>query len=56
VTLPQAAIGNGNLVALVHPDSGIDWLCMPRFDSPSIFARLLDRERGGTWRFLPGGR
>lgn len=56
MTLPQAVIGNGNLVALVHPDSGIDWLCMPRFDSPSIFARLLDRERGGTWRFLPGGQ
>lgn len=56
MTLSQAVIGNGNLIALVHPDSGIDWLCMPRFDSPSLFARLLDEERGGTWRFLPSGR
>ncbi|MAW62060.1 MAG: hypothetical protein CMJ94_14680, partial [Planctomycetes bacterium] len=56
MSLSQAVIGNGNLIALVHPDSGIDWLCMPRFDSPSIFGRLLDEERGGTWRFLPSGR
>jgi alpha,alpha-trehalase len=56
LTLSQAVIGNGNLIALVNPDSGIDWLCMPRFDSPSVFARILDTERGGTWRFLPNGR
>lgn len=48
--LPHGAIGNGALVALVHPDTGVDWLCLPRFDSPSVFARLLDPERGGTWR------
>ncbi len=56
MTLSQAVIGNGNLIALVNPDSGIDWLCMPRFDSPSVFARILDTERGGTWRFLPNGK
>lgn len=56
MTLNQAVIGNGNLIALVSPDSGIDWLCMPRFDSPSLFGRLLDQERGGTWRFLPNGK
>lgn len=55
MSLDQAAIGNGNLIALVHPDSGVDWLCMPRFDSPSLFARLLDAENGGTWRFEPAG-
>jgi len=56
LTLSQAVIGNGNLIALVNPDSGIDWLCMPRFDSPSVFGRILDTERGGTWRFLPNGK
>jgi len=55
MSLDHGIIGNGNLIGLVRPDSGFDWLCMPRFDSPSIFARLLDEERGGTWRFLPNG-
>jgi len=54
--LDHGAIGNGSLLALVNPDSGIDWLCAPRFDSPSIFGRLLDAEQGGTWRFAhPSG-
>jgi alpha,alpha-trehalase len=55
MTLEQAVIGNGNLIALINPDSGIDWMCMPRFDSPSIFGRLLDEKKGGTWRFVPSG-
>ena len=38
---------------MVGPDTHIDWLCLPRFDSPSVFARLLDQERGGTWAFKP---
>ncbi len=50
--LDHGVIGNGTLLALVNPDTGIDWLCAPRFDSPSLFARLLDEGKGGTWRFL----
>ena len=51
--LHHGAIGNGRVIALVGPDTSIDWLCLPRFDSPSVFARLLDQERGGSWSFKP---
>jgi len=50
--LDHAAIGNGRVLALVSPTSAIEWLCLPRFDSPSLFARLLDAERGGVFRVL----
>jgi GH15 family glucan-1,4-alpha-glucosidase len=52
--LNHAAIGNGRVLALVAPSSAIEWLCFPRFDSPSVFGRLLDAERGGTFRILAG--
>ena len=54
--LDQGVIGNGSVLGLISPDTGVDWLCMPRFDSPSIFGRLLDAEQGGTWRFLQDGK
>lgn len=52
--LDHAAIGNGRVLALVSPTSAIEWLCLPRFDSPSLFARLLDADRGGVFRVLDG--
>jgi GH15 family glucan-1,4-alpha-glucosidase len=52
--LDHGAIGNGRLIGLVSPTSAVEWLCLPRFDSPSVFGRLLDRERGGTFRILAG--
>src|SRR5437763_64955 len=54
--LNHGVIGNGRLLALVSPTSAVEWLCLPRFDSPSLFGRLLDAERGGCFRFLTGGR
>lgn len=49
----HGVIGDLHTVALVGIDASIDFMCFPRFDSPSIFAALLDEERGGRFVISP---
>jgi len=49
----HGAIGNLSTIALVATDGAVDFMCWPQFDSPSIFAALLDTEVGGVWSIAP---
>jgi GH15 family glucan-1,4-alpha-glucosidase len=46
-------IGDLQTAALVTTDGCVDWFCTPRFDSPSVFAALLDADKGGHFRISP---
>ncbi|MGA0566351.1 glycoside hydrolase family 15 protein [Rathayibacter sp. KR2-224] len=50
-----AIVGDLHTAALVSVDGSIDWLCLPRFDSPACFAKLLGTEDNGMWRISPTG-
>ena len=45
----HALLSDTHTTALVAPDGGVDWFCTPAADGPSVFNRLLDAEKGGTW-------
>jgi alpha,alpha-trehalase len=49
-----AFLSDTHSCALIAPDGSVEWMCIPRFDSPSLFASLLDR-RGGSFRVGPYG-
>src|SRR5215469_17811066 len=50
-------VGDMESAALIAQDGSVDWLCLPRFDSPSVFAAILDQHKGGSFTITPcGGR
>ncbi|MGH8983521.1 MAG: glycoside hydrolase family 15 protein [Acidimicrobiia bacterium] len=46
-------IGDGSTAGLVGRDGAVSWLCIPRFDSPPLFCRILDAARGGAFAVAP---
>ncbi len=49
----HGVIGNLRTAALIAKDGSVDWFCFPRFDSPSVFASILDAGKGGYFRICP---
>lgn len=46
--LNYSVVGNCRSAALISEKGSLDWLCLPKFDSPSVFAKILDEEKGGS--------
>ena len=55
MALDYGIIGNRQTAALISSKGSIDWCCFPRFDSPSVFAKLLDNRKGGSFEIIPTG-
>ncbi|MFP4567404.1 MAG: glycoside hydrolase family 15 protein [Candidatus Woesearchaeota archaeon] len=53
--LDYGIVGNCKTCALVKKDTSVDWMCFPDFDSPSVFGKILDDEKGGFFRVSPTG-
>ncbi len=56
MTLDYGLIGNCKTAALVSRKGAIEWCCLPRFDSSSAFAKILDEKRGGSFEIVPVGK
>lgn len=50
--LNYGAVGNCRTAALISKEGSIDWFCFPDFDSPSVFAKILDTDKGGSFSFI----
>ena len=50
-----ALLGDLHTAALVSTAGSVDWLCLPRFDSPAAFAALLHNQEAGHWTLAPAG-
>ncbi len=53
--LNHGIIGNCKTCALIDKDTSVDWFCFPSFDSPSVFGRLIDENKGGSFKVVPDG-
>jgi alpha,alpha-trehalase len=55
INLDYGIIGNCTSAALISNTGSMDWLCLPIFDSASVFAKILDEKQGGNFEFVPSG-
>ncbi|OUW34401.1 MAG: glycoside hydrolase [Flavobacteriaceae bacterium TMED179] len=54
--LNYGIIGNCKSAALINKNASIEWCCLPRFDSPSVFAKILDKKKGGDFGVYPNDK